>query len=156
MNGAERVSCRPVATPCPHASCESASPVCEAAAIRADELPGGAARLAGKPGDGWTATATFAAGVVETKAGPTPMRSTAVRLAHRDGHRAVAWWTNGKPDAAAYRPASWPWWTMCGVAELARVVKLASPAKRRRGEAVDRVPADPFDVEPAELDEVEP
>lgn len=95
------------------------------------EVPGGARQLVRKAASlGWTASATYAAGPVESKGAPdgvAVLASVAVRLAHPAGHRAVAVWTSDargtmRADFGAYRPAGWPHWTVCGLAEVKAVV----------------------------------
>lgn len=96
------------------------------------EIPGGARQLVRKAASlGWTARATYAAGPVEAKAGRPDsvvvLASVVVRLAHPAGHRALAVWTSSatgvmRADFGAYRPAGWPHWTACGLAEVKAVV----------------------------------
>lgn len=113
----------------------------------ADELPGAARQLVkAATGAGWSAVATFAAAALPGDDEVT--HSTVVRLAHDAGHRAVAVWTGGRPDFGWYRPAGWPWWTRCGVRDVAALVRATTPRRRKRGAPE---PADPFALE-AELE----
>jgi len=104
-----------------------------------DELPGATAVRLAKvpPASGWTARATYAAGFV----GDELHSSVVVRLRHRDGHAALAVWTDGEPDFGLVRPAGLPWWHPCGVSGVARAVKAVTPPRRKRGAPP---PADPY------------
>ena len=103
------------------------------------EIPSGARQLVRKAASlGWTLRATYAAGLVDSKGGAVVLASVVVRLAHPAGHRALAVWTSSptgvmRADFGAYRPAGWPHWTVCGLAEVKAVV---IPAVERAVEQV--------------------
>lgn len=109
-----------------------------------DEVPTTARRIMrNASAAGWTAQATYASSGEHC--------SVVVRLGHPHGHRAAAWWTDGKADDAAVRVLGirgGAFERFVGVTGLERLLKVP---KRPKG----YVPADPGLVDPDELDEHE-
>lgn len=118
----------------------------------ATEFPGSSSTLVkSATAAGWTVAATYAAGwaTSEDEESAKLSHSTVVRLAHPDGRRAVAVWTNGSPDFGAFALRGWPRWTPCGVSTVAALVRAPKRPKRY-------VPADPFELDGPQDDEDAP